>query len=53
VSTLWLLAIGLGSPAIGLLVGRWLSADDGTRSMREHHEALAVLRDVTQGRSVR
>lgn len=47
-TTLSLLAVGLGAPAVGLLVERWLTADDVGRAMRRHHEALAALADLTR-----
>lgn len=47
--SVWLLLlIGLGSPAIGLLVGRRLAADDVSRSVRRHHQALATLGEITR-----
>jgi hypothetical protein len=46
-STLTLSAIGLGLPAVGLLVGRWLTQDDVAASMRRHRQALDVLAEAT------
>jgi hypothetical protein len=47
VSTLVLAGVGLGAPGIGLLVARWLTADDTATSMRRYREALAALGEVT------
>lgn len=49
-NTVLLLLVGLGSPAIALLVGRWLAVldDDSGRAMREHRAALVALRDLTR-----
>jgi hypothetical protein len=51
VTTAWLLALGVGSPAVALLVGRWLAAADASRTMRQHQEALDVLGEITQARA--
>ena len=45
--TLLLAVIGIGTPGIGLLLARWLTSEDTTRSIERHRQALAVLGDVT------
>jgi len=50
VSSVWLLLIGLGSPAVGLLLGRRLTADDIGKSVQEHHDVLVALGEVTRSR---
>ncbi len=51
-SSLWLFAIGVGSPAVGLLVGRYLGSrdEDVSASVRRYHDAVGVLEQVTTGR---
>jgi hypothetical protein len=54
VTSAWLLLlVGLGSPAIGLLVGRRLASDDISRSVRRHHEALMTLGEITRSTAQR
>ena len=50
-TTLLLLAVGLGAPGVGLLVARWLTTEeDVARSMRRYQEALAVLGEAAARR---
>lgn len=52
-TSVWLLLVGLGTPALGLLLGRRLAAEDVARTVRQHHEALVSLGEITRTTSRR